>query len=85
VTSSSPSGTPVSELLPATSRALTHRIAVGQAEGRTPSLVGAVARDGGQAWCGAGSTYLDAGPAAGATIAQLLSHTAGLPSETPGP
>src|SRR5690349_9499915 len=33
--------------------------------------------------------YLDAGPAggraAGATIAQLLSHTAGLASETPGP
>ena len=30
-------------------------------------------------------TYLDAGPAAGATIVQLLSHTAGLASETPGP
>jgi CubicO group peptidase (beta-lactamase class C family) len=117
-----------SSLLPATCRALTRRIAVGQAEGRTPSLVGAVARDGGQAWCGARSmleghepdggtqyrigsltktfiavlvmrlrdegrldladpvgTYLDAGPAAGATIAHLLSHTAGLPSETPGP
>ena len=29
--------------------------------------------------------YLDAGPAAGATIVQLLSHTAGLASETPGP
>ena len=29
--------------------------------------------------------YLDAGPVAGATIAQLLSHTAGLASETPGP
>ncbi|MGH3161549.1 MAG: serine hydrolase domain-containing protein, partial [Streptosporangiaceae bacterium] len=29
--------------------------------------------------------YLDAGEAAGATIAQLLSHTAGLASETPGP
>ncbi len=109
-----------------------HRLAVGQADGRTPSLVGAVARDGGQAWIGARSMlsehepdgdtqyrigsltktfiavlvmrlrdegrldladplgkYLDAGPAvgtaAGATIAQLLSHTAGLPSETPGP
>src|ERR1700759_1323225 len=118
-------------LLPATCRALTHRIAVGQAEGRTPSLAGAVVRDGGQAWFGARSmldghepdgdtqyrigsltktfiavlvmrlrdegrldladpvgTYLDAapsGPAASATIAQLLSHTAGLPSETPGP
>ena len=129
MTSSSSSGTPANELLPATCRALTRRIAVGQAEGRTPSLVGAVARDGGQAWCGARSmleghepdggtqyrigsltktfiavlvmrlrdegrldladpvgTYLDAAsPAAGATIAQLLSHTAGLPSETPGP
>ncbi len=29
--------------------------------------------------------HLDAGQAASATIAQLLSHTAGLPSETPGP
>jgi len=29
--------------------------------------------------------YLDAGEVAGATIAQLLSHTAGLASETPGP
>ena len=29
--------------------------------------------------------YLDAGQAASATIAQLLSHTAGLASETPGP
>jgi CubicO group peptidase (beta-lactamase class C family) len=128
VTSSSSSATPASELLPATCRALTHRIAVGQAEGRTPSLVGAVAREGGQAWCGARSmleghepdggtqyrigsltktfiavlvmrlrdegrldladpvgTYLGEGPAASATIAQLLSHTAGLPSETPGP
>ena len=119
-------------LLPATCRALTHRIAVGQAEGRTPSLAGAVVLDGGQAWFGARSMldghepdgdtqyrigsltktfiavlvmrlrdegrldladplgkYLDAGPiggrAAGATIAQLLSHTAGLASETPGP
>jgi len=119
-------------LLPATCRALTHRIAVGQAEGRTPSLAGAVVRDGGQAWFGARSMldghepdgdtqyrigsltktfiavlvmrlrdegrldladplgkHLDAGPiggrAAGATIAQLLSHTAGLASETPGP
>src|SRR5260370_24516353 len=29
--------------------------------------------------------HLDAGLAASATIAQLLSHTAGLPAETPGP
>ena len=42
-------------LLPATCRALTHGIAVGQAEGRTPSLAGAVVRDGGQAWFGARS------------------------------
>jgi len=128
VTASSSSAVPAAGLLPATRRALTHRIAVGQAEGRTPSLVGAVVRDGGQAWCGARSMleehepgddtqyrigsltktfiavlvmrlrdegrldladplgrHLDAGPAADATIAQLLSHTAGLASETPGP
>ena len=119
-------------LLPATRRALTHRVAVGQAEGRTPSLAAAVVRDGGQAWFGSRSMlaahepdgdtqyrigsltktfiavlvmrlrdegrldladplgkHLDAGlggeRAAGATIAQLLSHTAGLASETPGP
>ena len=115
-------------LLPATRRALTHRVAVGQAEGRTPSLTAAVVRDGGQAWFGSRSMldghepdgdtqyrigsltktfiavlvmrlrdegrldladplgkHLDAGEAAGATIAQLLSHTAGLASETPGP
>jgi CubicO group peptidase (beta-lactamase class C family) len=119
-------------LLPATRRALTHRVAVGQAEGRTPSLAAAVVQDGGQAWFGSRSMlaghepdggtqyrigsltktfiavlvmrlrdegrldladplgkHLDARPmggrAAGATIAQLLSHTAGLASETPGP
>ena len=119
-------------LLPATRRVLTHRVAAGQAEGRTPSLAAAVVRDGGQAWFGSRSMlaahepdgdtqyrigsltktfiavlvmrlrdegrldladplgkHLDAGPgggrAAGATIAQLLSHTAGLASETPGP
>jgi CubicO group peptidase (beta-lactamase class C family) len=103
-------------------------VAAGQAEGRTPSLVGAVVRDGCQGWCGArgmreghepdGNTqyrigsltktfvavlvmrlrdegrldladplgkYLDAGQAKSATIAQLLSHTAGLASETHGP
>lgn len=116
------------ELLPATCRALAHRVAVGQAEGRTPSLVGAVVRDGRQAWCGSRSMladhepdgdtqyrigsltkmfvavlvmrlrdeglldladpldrYLDAPEVPGVTIAQLLSHTAGLPSETPDP
>jgi CubicO group peptidase (beta-lactamase class C family) len=114
------------ELLPATCRALAHRVAVGQAEGRTPSLVGAVVRDGRQAWCGSRSMleghepdgdtqyrigsltktfaavlvmrlrdegrldladpldrYLEGVP--GVTIAQLLSHTAGLAAETPGP
>ena len=119
---------PAGELLPATRRALIHRVAAGQAEGRTPSLVGAVVRDGIQAWCGARSMleghepdgdtqyrigsltktfiavlvmrlrdegrldladplgkHLDAGQAASVTIAQLLSHTAGLASETPGP
>ena len=122
------SSEPAAGLLPATRRALTHRVAVGQAEGRTPSLSAAVVRDGGQAWFGSRSMldghepdgdtqyrigsltktfiavlvmrlrdegcldladplgkHLDAGEAAGATIAQLLSHTAGLASETPGP
>ncbi|CAL9470218.1 serine hydrolase domain-containing protein [Streptomyces sp. enrichment culture] len=40
-------------LLPTTERALLHRIAVGQAEGRAPSLVGAVARGGRLVWSGA--------------------------------
>jgi len=115
-------------LLPATRRALLRRVAVGQAEGRAPSLVGAVVRDGGQAWWGSrnmleghepdgdiqyriGSLtktfvavlimrlraeglldladpvgkYLDPGEAGSATIAQLLSHTAGLAAEARGP
>lgn len=38
------------ELLPATSRALLHRIATAQVEGRAPSLVGAVVRDGAPVW-----------------------------------
>jgi CubicO group peptidase (beta-lactamase class C family) len=115
-------------LLPATRRALLHRVAAGQAEGRTPSLVGAVVRDGVQVWSGSRSMmenhepdgdtqyrigsltktfvavlimrlraeglldladpvgkYLDAGEAGSATIAQLLSHTAGLAAESRGP
>jgi len=127
VSSPAASAGPAEELLPATRRALARRVAAGQAEGRTPSLVGAVVRDGRQVWCGARSmleghepdgdsqyrigsltktfvavlvmrlrdegrldladplgNYLDAGQAGGATIAQLLSHTAGLASETPG-
>jgi CubicO group peptidase (beta-lactamase class C family) len=42
-------------LFPSTRRALMHRIAVGQAAGRAPSLTGAVVRDGLLAWCGARS------------------------------
>lgn len=45
--------TPQEELLPATSRALLHRIAVAQAQGRAPSLVAAVVRDGRAVWHGA--------------------------------
>ncbi|MGW4897302.1 serine hydrolase domain-containing protein [Kitasatospora sp. NPDC004240] len=43
------------ELLPTTRRALLHRVAVAQAEGRTPSLLGAVVRDGRLVWSGARS------------------------------
>ena len=119
---------PAPDLLPATRRALALRVAVGQAEGRTPSLVGAVMRDGRQVWCGARSMleghepdsdtqyrigsltktfvavlvmrlrdegrldlgdplgkYLGVSQAENVTIAQLLSHTAGLASEADGP
>ncbi|MDK1346232.1 serine hydrolase domain-containing protein [Streptomyces sp. 378] len=38
------------ELLPGTRRALLHRIAVAQAEGRAPSLAAAVVRDGATVW-----------------------------------
>ncbi|MFD4631636.1 serine hydrolase domain-containing protein [Streptomyces sp. NPDC058284] len=44
--------TPHEELLPSTRRALLHRIATAQTEGRTPSLVAAVARDGELVWSG---------------------------------
>ncbi|MDN0199347.1 serine hydrolase domain-containing protein [Streptomyces sp. S.PNR 29] len=50
--------TPQEELLPSTRRALLHRIAVAQAEGRTPSLVAAVVRDGRTVWHG-GRTSVD--------------------------
>ncbi|MFJ2778714.1 MULTISPECIES: serine hydrolase domain-containing protein [unclassified Kitasatospora] len=116
------------ELFPATRRALLHRIAVAQAEGRTPSLIAAVVRDGRLVWSGARSMidghaptpgvqyrigsltktfvavlvlrlrdeglldladplerHLPGTPAGGATIAQLLAHSAGLAAETPGP
>ncbi|MGW6520691.1 serine hydrolase domain-containing protein [Streptomyces sp. NPDC054962] len=45
--------TPQEELLPGTRRALLHRIAVAQTEGRAPSLVAAVVRDGRAVWHGA--------------------------------
>ncbi|WP_326580879.1 beta-lactamase family protein [Streptomyces sp. NBC_00481] len=45
--------TPQEELLPATRRALLHRIAVAQADGRAPSLVAAVVRGGETVWNGA--------------------------------
>lgn len=41
------------ELLPGTRRALLHRIAVAQSEGRAPSLVAAVVRSGRTVWTGA--------------------------------
>ncbi|MFE1323560.1 serine hydrolase domain-containing protein [Streptomyces sp. NPDC058735] len=41
------------EVLPATRRALLHRIAVAQTQGRAPSLVAAVVRDGRVVWHGA--------------------------------
>ncbi|MEW2129232.1 serine hydrolase domain-containing protein [Streptomyces sp. NPDC005435] len=44
------------ELLPGTRRALSHRIAVAQAEGRAPSLVAAVVRGGRVVWQGARSS-----------------------------
>ncbi|MFD8704068.1 serine hydrolase domain-containing protein [Kitasatospora sp. NPDC059648] len=43
------------QLLPTTRRALLHRVAVAQAEGRTPSLVAGVVRDGRLVWSGARS------------------------------
>ncbi|WND36515.1 serine hydrolase domain-containing protein [Streptomyces sp. BB1-1-1] len=50
------------ELLPATRRALLHRIAVAQAEGRTPSLVAAVVRGGRTVWHGARTSVDGHGP-----------------------
>lgn len=45
----------VETLLPATRRALLHRIAVAQSEGRAPSMVAAVVREGRKVWDGARS------------------------------
>ncbi|MFE6178067.1 serine hydrolase domain-containing protein [Streptomyces sp. NPDC056464] len=50
------------ELLPATRRALLHRIAVAQAEGRAPSLVAAVVRDGQAVWHGSRTSVDGHGP-----------------------
>ncbi|WP_151773639.1 serine hydrolase domain-containing protein [Streptomyces abyssomicinicus] len=115
-------------LLPATRRALLHRIAVAQAEGRAPSLTAAVVRGGEIVWTGSRTSvnghapdgdvqyrigsitktftavlvlrlrdegrisledplekHLPGTSAGGATIAQLLAHTAGLAAESPGP
>lgn len=116
------------ELMPHTRRALLRRLAVAQAEGRAPSMMGAVVRGGRVVWAGArgavdgaaphgdvqyriGSltknfvavlvlrlrdegllrlddpigSYLEDVPAPEATIAQLLSHSAGLAAESRGP
>ncbi|GAA2579671.1 MULTISPECIES: serine hydrolase domain-containing protein [Streptomyces] len=54
--------TPQEELLPATRRALSHRVAVAQAEGRTPSLVAAVVRGGRTVWHGARTSVDGHGP-----------------------
>ncbi|MFI9580814.1 serine hydrolase domain-containing protein [Streptomyces sp. NPDC052236] len=53
---------PFEELLPSTQRALLHRIAVAQAEGRTPSYVGAVQRDGQLVWTGSRTSVDGHGP-----------------------
>ncbi|MFB6440574.1 serine hydrolase domain-containing protein [Streptomyces sp. NPDC056411] len=55
-----PSGTSgtsggAADLLPQTRRALLHRLAAGQAEGRAPSMVGGVVREGRAVWTGARS------------------------------
>ncbi|WP_232792431.1 serine hydrolase domain-containing protein [Actinacidiphila yeochonensis] len=43
------------ELLPGTRRALTHRVATEQSQGRAPSVVGALVRDGRMVWSGSAS------------------------------
>uniref|UniRef100_A0AAU2JQU8 Beta-lactamase family protein n=1 Tax=Streptomyces sp. NBC_00049 TaxID=2903617 RepID=A0AAU2JQU8_9ACTN len=50
------------ELLPATRRALRHRIAVAQAEGRAPSVVAAVVRGGQVVWEGSRTCVAGHGP-----------------------
>ncbi|MFB9515520.1 serine hydrolase domain-containing protein [Streptomyces purpureus] len=115
-------------LLPSTERALLHRVALAQSEGRAPSFVGAVGRDGRTVWAGSRSCVEGHAPDADTqyrigsitkvftavlvirlrdeglldlddplekhlpgtgvgevTIAQLLTHSAGLAAETPSP
>ncbi|MFF0163099.1 serine hydrolase domain-containing protein [Streptomyces sp. NPDC005263] len=54
--------TPQEELLPGTRRALLHRIAVAQAEGRAPSLVATVVRGGRAVWHGSRTSVDGHGP-----------------------
>ncbi|MFJ3905155.1 serine hydrolase domain-containing protein [Streptomyces sp. NPDC090025] len=61
-------------LLPGTERALLHRIAVAQAEGRAPSLVGGVVREGEPVWVGA-RTCVDGHAADGLTQYRIGSIT----------
>jgi CubicO group peptidase (beta-lactamase class C family) len=53
---------PQHELLPATRRTLLHRIATAQAEGRTPSLIATVVRDGQPVWTGSRTSVEGHGP-----------------------
>ncbi|MET9957966.1 serine hydrolase domain-containing protein [Streptomyces sp. NPDC006326] len=50
------------DLLPSTRRALRHRIAVAQSEGRAPSVVAAVLRDGAVVWEGSRTSVEGHGP-----------------------
>ena len=54
--------TPQDVLLPATRRALLHRLAVAQSDGRAPSVVATVVRDGAAVWTGARSSVDGSGP-----------------------
>ncbi|MFD9221315.1 serine hydrolase domain-containing protein [Streptomyces sp. NPDC060064] len=56
---------PFEELLPGTQRALLYRIAVAQSEGRAPSFVAAVAREGHLVWTGSRSSVDGHAPDAG--------------------
>jgi len=56
--------TPPGDLLPSTRRSLAHALAVAQATGRAPSIVGGVGRGGGLAWSGSRGTVGGAEPTA---------------------